>query len=815
MIIKGTERKELVRKTAAECMVLLKNENGALPLNAGCLAVFGLGQLRTVKGGTGSGEVNNLTNINIIDGLRNCPAFSVFEPLAAVYEQWDRDFPQVIRQFPALPDPSSPEMPLDASLVAQAASESGAAILVISRVAGEGGDRKVARGDYLLQQAEIDMIRSVCDAFSGKPVVLLLNVCGVTDLSEVDPRVGAIVYTSLPGQEAGNSIADLLCGNAVPSGKLTDTWPLRYEDCPSQDFGTSRLNGNQLTLSVFPFGGGTDEQCEVHYDEGIYVGYRGYDAFGRDVAYPFGFGLSYTQFSLTPGVLELHGRGARVTAQVKNIGDRFTGREVAQVYVCPPQGDLRKAPQVLVGFRKSAPLAPGQTEELSISFDLGLLASYSMEDAAWLLESGRYEVRIGTDSRSTVPVGALELAQTLTLARTRNLFDGWQGLASPAAPAFPAAASGGGALPIDPAAFETVELCYDAPDTPAVGVPGDWTLDDVRAGRCTVDDLTARMEDQELAALCCGRGMNMDVAPDVLFAVGDLSLKVAGSAGQTHDFVEKYRIPPLVLADGPAGLRLRQSICDSQGNEVMQQNCTAYPVGTLLASSWDPELVCAIGRSVGEEMVEMGVDLWLAPGMNLHRNPLCGRNFEYYSEDPLLTGLMAAAMTRGVQSNGVGVTVKHFAANSQEDKRETVNVVVDEQTLREIYLRGFELVVRLAQPWAIMSSYNDINGTPAADNPSLCTDLARCEWGFEGLIMTDWGGGMSRPAISVCVGNDMIQPGGEDVVTALTEAVRRGEPVVTQGLSRLTRTPTRDDLRRAAGRVLRAVLRRYPEPVAD
>ena len=811
MVIKGEERRDFVRAAAAQCMVLLKNEGGALPLPQCSVAVFGIGQIRTVKGGTGSGEVNNVSNVSILDGLRACPALTVYEPLAAKYEEYDRAHPQPVKQFPQIADPSSPEMPLSAETAADAAAHADAAIVVVSRVAGEGGDRRVARGDYLLQQAEVNEIRTVCDVFAGKPVVLLLNVCGVTDLSEVDARVRAILYTSLPGQEAGNAIADVLTGAAVPSGHLTDTWPQHYSDCPAQDFGTERRNGNVLELPAFPYGGGTAEQAEIHYNEGIFMGYRGYDAYGRVVAYPFGFGLSYTTFSIVPGAVSLSGTGVRVRASVKNAGDRFAGRAVVQVYAAQPRGRLKKAPQILAGFAKTALLAPGETAEVDISFDMAELASYDMDAAAWVLEAGRYDIRVGAHSRNTARAGVLELPEEVTVRRGQNLFDGWQGRLMPETPEFSAEAADGAAIPVDPAAFRTETLVYEEPDTPEIGAEGAWTLGDVRAGRCTLDDLTARMTTRELAALCCGRGMGP--VGDLAFNVGSISLRVAGSAGQTHDF-KACGIPPLILADGPAGLRLTQSVKDDDGNETLQQNCTAYPVGTLLASSWDTELAYAVGRSVGEEMRALDVDLWLAPGMNLHRNPLCGRNFEYYSEDPLMTGLMAAAVTRGVQSCGVGVTLKHFAANSQEDLRELSNSVADEQTLRELYLRGFELAVKLAHPWAIMTSYNDLNGTPAADNFGLCTLLARCEWGFDGLIMTDWGGGMSSPAISVCVGNDMIQPGGEAEAQALCAAVESGERAVSRGLSRVSATPARDDLRRAAAHILSVVLKRYPDPAA-
>ncbi len=809
MEIKGEERREFARMTAAQCMVLLKNDAQTLPLTGGRTAVFGLGQIRTVKGGTGSGEVNNVSNINILDGLRASGVVEVYEPLAACYETWDHAHPPVVKHFPEPSDPSSPEMPLDDAPVAEAAACCDSAILVLSRVAGEGADRRLVKGEYYLQDAEQDMIDTVCRAFTGKKIILLLNLCGVSDVSYIDERIGAVLYTSLPGQEAGNAIADLLCGKVTPSGKLTDTWPISYADCPAQNFGTALRNGNVVELPAFPFGGGAAEQAEIHYDEGIYVGYRGYDAFDKPVAFPFGFGLSYTQFSILPGSLHATGSALTVRVTVRNTGSRFSGREVVQLYVCPPEGSVPKARQVLAGFQKTGLLAPGASTDVEISFDLSELSSYSEAAHAWVLECGCYEVRVGASSRDTKYVGIVELPETVTVIEARNLFSGCEGKLSPIVKPSPNVTAGQAAITLDPACFKTERCNYAEPDVPAPGQPGDWTLDDVRAGRCTLDDLTARMECRELAALCCGMGMGPTAG--MTFAVGNLSLAVHGSAGQTHEFYDKYRIPPLVLADGPAGIRVTQSVRDDNGTEIMQQCCTAYPVGTLLASSWDPELLYAVGQSVGEEMRALGIDLWLAPGMNLHRNPLCGRSFEYYSEDPLLTGLMAAAITRGVQSRGVGVTIKHFAANSQEELREVSNSVVSEQALRELYLKGFELAVRLGKPWAIMTSYNDVNGTPAADSRALCTDLARCEWGFDGFIMTDWGGGLSTPAISICAGNDMMQPGGEAVVRELAEAAEARRPVVSKGLNHFTAVPSRETLRRAAGRILRVILRRYPE----
>ena len=326
------------------------------------------------------------------------------------------------------------------------------------------------------------------------------------------------------------------------------------------------------------------------------------------------------------------------------------------------------------------------------------------------------------------------------------------------------------------------------------------------------------MDASDLCSLACGIGMDLSGLPDSVQEdpdfhppfdgmIGGGGMQVPGAAGETADLWEKYDIPPISLADGPAGIRIAQQVKDEDGEVIRQQLCTAFPVGSLLACSWDGALLERFGQAVAREMVEYGVDIWLAPGMNIHRNPLCGRNFEYFSEDPLVAGFCAAAITKGVQQAGVGVTIKHYAGNNQETLRANSNDLITQRALREIYLRGFELAVKQAQPYCVMTSYNDINGMPSANNYDLCTAVLRDEWGFKGLVMTDWGGGISMPALSMCAGNDMIQPGGPSVVRELADALALETETENRGLARYAERLTIAQLQRCALHILGVILR--------
>jgi len=817
------------RSAAAQGMVLLKNEAEALPLKGSedqplKIAVFGIGQIMTVKGGTGSGEVNNRYNVNILDGLRAAGTLCVDETLAPLYEKWAQDHP-VSRSFFQKDTGPAPELPMEMLDLSRLSRSNEAAIVVISRIAGEGADWEGKKEDYYLTDAELDMVEKVSAAFSR--TVLLLNTSGVMDTSFITDAVDAVLYTSLPGQEGGNAVADVLTGAVNPSGRLSDSWPIAYADCPSaESFGIAERNGN---MQRHGFRRQTlVEQARVRYTEGIMVGYRYYDSFDVPVAYPFGFGLSYTRFETRNASFTLDGDQVTVTAEVANIGD-VTGRQVLQLYVAQPEGRVPKAKKVLAAFAKTADIAPGLSQLLTLSFSMKDVASFDEETACRVLEAGAYGLYLGSDVNTVDLIGAVTLDREVTVEVLRNLFAG--GSAEKPLPLVPKslpAVETDHCIALDPASITARAVSYE-PEHHTFPAVDDATLDRVRKGEITLEQLVGSLTDDELTELVTGVGMYMKMPPippeglkkqdeetppgefDIVsLGFSSRPLFVRGSAGESATNTLRG-LRPISLCDGPAGVRIDREVRDEETDELLyEQNCTAWPVGTLLASTWDMDLIEEVGCRVGDEMREYCVDLWLAPGMNIHRNPLCGRNFEYYSEDPLLTGKCAAAISRGVQSRGVGVTIKHFAGNNQEDMRNCSEDIIAEQALREIYLRGFEIAVKEARPLSLMTSYNDINGVPAADNFDLCTQVLRREWGFDGFVMTDWGGGISTPALSMGAGNDMIQPGGAGMLKMLRDHFSAGEPVVSRGTARVTRTLTRYDLQLCCYHIL-SVLLRLPE----
>lgn len=778
MIEKGQENKKLARYAALQGMVLLKNEGETLPLTAKVTkaAVFGIGQTHTFKGGTGSGDVNNRETISILQGLKENAAFHIDESLEAVYKQWGQLHPAVY-EYAVCKTSCYEELPVD-WVDWENAAKNDVAIMVISHTSGEDSDRKLIRGDYYLSEGEAVLIKKIHEMFSK--TIVLINTSSVIDLKEVEPNCEAILYISMPGQEGGHAVADILCGNATPSGKLTDTWAVNWREYPSSlCFGDIRRNGNWNYRTHGRTAEGGVEQTYVEYQEGIYNGYRYFNTFGVRPAYSFGFGLSYTEFSHQITEFSYASGNVTVSCSVKNCGDSYCGREVIQVYVSAPDGILEKPFKELKGFAKTGLLAPGEEEILSIKIDGKSLASYDAQRNCWILEAGYYDVYVGNSLESSSYVSSVEVKKEICVSRNRSL----AGIRHPF-PLLSKSMDGISRPEPDRKGMEIYEIKQEDITTQvhrytlpseriAIQQEKGVMWQDVMDGKAALQEFVAQMDVDTMAELVCGIGMEM-FKLNAEFVIGNLDKGlVPGCAGMTREN-QKYGIPPMILADGPAGLRIHREVKDECGAVVMHQNCTAYPVGTLLASSWDEELLYQVGESVGEEMRLFGVDLWLAPGMNIHRNPLCGRNFEYYSEDPLLTGRMAAAITRGVQSRGVGVTIKHLAANNQEDLRANSDSRVDERTLREIYLQAFAIAIREAQPWAVMTSYNDINGVPAADNFDLCTGFVKDECGHKGLIMTDWGAGLAQSALAIAAGNDMIQPGGTDVKRSITAWCDKG-----------------------------------------
>jgi beta-glucosidase len=785
----------LAGKAAAEGIVLLKND-GVLPLKlSDPIALFGSGADKTVKGGIGSGDVNNRENISIFRGVREAgAAVTSLEWL----KDYDRRYDDAREKWKEkiLEDAHHVDNPFDAyaanpfvlpegrSITEKDLKGACAALYVISRISGEGKDRRLAEGDYYLSRREWEDIRYL-DQY-GIPLILILNAGGPVELTDIlreADNIRAVLNISQPGQEGGTAVADILFGKAVPEGKLTATWAERYEDYPCAD-SFSYLNGNLE---------------KEEYREGIYVGYRYFDSFGVKPLFPFGHGLSYTSFEMKFHEIKAkeNALGAEVT--VTNTGKSYAGREVIQVYVSLPQMGTEKEYRRLAGFRKTDSLKPGESQNVVVEIRQKQLAVFSEERQAWIVEKGMYGIWIGGSSAEARLCAFVKVPEEVILEETHR---------------------------ICPREEMFAELCMNGSEKDIRRTPAE------KEGQLSVYEFIPRREKQKNYKAPAERRYPVEALIPLLYGnitsgastLGSAGIRVPGSAGEsTEALEEKYGIRSLIMADGPAGIRLRQSyqvdrasdtvygtgVLGSLENGFLEpmelhenadtyfQYCTAFPVGTALAQTWDAELLREFGCAVAEEMEEYHVDLWLAPGMNIQRNPLCGRNFEYFSEDPLLTGVLAAAVTQGVQSRpGCGVTIKHFACNNQEDNRMGVDACISERALREIYLRGFEIAVKESAPAAVMSSYNLLNGVHAANSRDLCTVLAREEWGFQGVIMSDWNTTVpadgSIPWKCAAAGNDIIMPGNIRDDENIRQAYMRGEL-------------TEETIRECAGRIIALV----------
>ena len=748
---------QIALEAAREGIVLLKNEAEVLPLKKGTvLNLFGRGIHEFRIGAVGAGKINPRYSVNFVEAVREGEAYSLNEELVEFYG-CDRD-----------------EIPEDEMLM-RAKKLSDTAIVFLTRAAGENQDASTAKGEYYLSEAEEALIAKVTDTFAK--TIVVLNVGYPIDVTFAEKyAVAGLIYSGFGGMLAGPALSDILSGAVNPSGKLPDTWAKDYFDIPSSKNFYDCVDKTRLTA---------DENIYVDtcYEEDIYVGYRYFTTFRKKVAYPFGYGLSYTEFCIRQENIRFDGEVLELDVYVKNVGEK-AGKEVVQVYYSAPDGIMEKPTQELAGFAKTKLLAPGEKDVVTITFATTDMASFDAYDAAWIMEEGEYTIRVGNSSRNTEAVAVIDLDEQVTTLQLKRLmrdtiavrelhhmipiFDIEFDFGVPAIPF---------RIMLQAENFKKELVEYEVMRRTLMDKRKDevLTLEDVKAGNATLDELTAQLTVEEMAELCVGterRNGDGNV-------IGSASSCVPGAAGDTtSSLLETRKVPNLIQADGPAGLRL-------------ETPCTAIPIATTLAQSWDMDLIHRMGELVGEEMKQLHVDLWLAPGMNIHRNPLCGRNFEYYSEDPVLTGLCAATETKGVQSQkGKGTTIKHFAGNNQEDNRMFTNAHISERALREIYLKGFEIAVKTAQPYAIMTSYNLINGTHAANHYDMLQNVARDEWGFEGFIMTDWYTSQDTTALGMvsesgkysysdgvqCIkaGNDLQMPGCRKNVEDIVDGVKNG-----------------------------------------
>ncbi len=727
----GREKRNrsLARRVAAEGIVMLEN-SGVLPLSPSKIALYGTGSRMTVKGGSGSGDVRERYSVTIEQGLKNAgftfPSTLWMDRFEEKYKSeikaWKDEVEDAVKSFGPFstmkmfsvisshPRPCPQVTPV---LSDEITEETDTAVYVISRQAGEGRDRRVEKGDYLLSDTEEENIRFLRKSY--EKLVLIINSGSIIDLSILDSvSVDALLLMGQGGEEGGNALADIITGKVNPSGRLTDTWAYCYSDYPSADtFGY--LNGNLE---------------EEEYREGIYVGYRHFDKYSIKPRYPFGWGLSYTLFE--EKTVEV--TSSSVTITVTNVG-HVSGKEAVLVFVSKPGEDGEK--RSLAAFDKTEILAPGESVTLTIPVNLRYISSYSEEREAFVLDKGEYSVTVNGS-----PAGSFILGSEIVYGNEHHKLPGFSE---------------------------------------------------------KVTGLLSRLSEKDKIELVTGGGYAIRCYNSVM-----------GAAGRTCTKLIKKGIPNIVLSDGPAGINIVPVITTTKGGSprypeglpedwdwgwirkfgplirrlpgtrsgrTVYRYMTAWPSATSEAQTWNEKLIEEVGRAVGEEMLEVGVSVWLAPGLNIHRNPLCGRNFEYYSEDPVLSGRMAAAVTRGVQSmGGVSVSQKHYLCNNREDNRTEVSAAVSERALREIYLRAFEIALKEGKPGTVMTSYNRVNGEYVNTSRRFCTGILRDEWGFEGLVMSDWNAtDQSSHSAAVNAGNDLLMPGNRWVRKKLEEDLESGK----------------------------------------
>lgn len=811
------KRKALACEIALESAVLLKNDNHCLPLEGGTVAFFGRSYVKPNLGGMGSGS--STMNLKIPNIHEACEKLGIV-PASELHAYYQTVLENEIEEnmFKELMDmtasgidlvasgviyelfgryrvqPVEPKIPKE--LIAKTAGETDTAILVFGRnTGGEECDRRI-ENDYELLISEKELMDAVCKSF--QKVVILLNINGAVNLNWISsyPNIQAVLYIGTPGEQGANAVAKILTGQVTPSGKLAFTLAESYEShATARDFSFNKdqpdsiLEYKHYGLDAVANGSnGFSKSPVTLYSEGIYMGYRYFDSFGKDVIYPFGFGLSYGEFSVTDFSVTKKEAQITVSATITNISGQYSGKETLQIYVSAPQGKLEKPYQSYFGCVKTALLAPGEQEVVSVMFSISDMASYDEEMAAWILEAGKYYIRAGVCSRSTHIVGCLNVGDTIICQQLSNALS-IQGVNHDKIEFL----SAKGIKPItydgekeEMAATSCLQITAldikQNPTAPIVRVmPTELVISklmDVKNGLVTMDQFLSQMSIEELAVLTNGfgpglpfGGMGSKAEPTIKYEDGTdiaLSTHKTGMMGYISPALLKYGIPSALYKDGPASVGM-----------------TAWPTGMTLACSFNTELFYAFGAACAFEAEQLNVDSWLAPALNLQRNPLGGRNFEYFSEDPVVTGICGLYICKGVaETTQVTACPKHFAINEQETYRrgstrngfDAVDSIISERVARELYLKPFEMVVRNCAVTTIMTSFNKINGTFAGGSYDLCTKILRDEWGYKGVVVTDWGDMdvVVDGADAVAAGNDVIMPGGPPVIAQVLQGYQEG-----------------------------------------
>ena len=780
------KNRALARRIATEGIVLLEN-NGILPIpKEAKIVLAGVGATNTVKGGSGSGEVNERYSVSILDGLKYA-GYSVLnqeeleEYRLKAIEAKKKFFQEKAKKagFFSFKEISMANIEtgyhdIEFVLNKDKKYDTELAIYVISRMSGEGGDRKLDKKDFLLSDIENEDIHYLAKTY--KDVIVIINAGGMIDLSSLDDiKLSGLIFMGMLGEEGGNALADIIAGDITPSGHLTSTWPMSYKDIPYGDK-FSYLDQNEK---------------ELDYSEDIYVGYRYYERFRKKVRYPFGYGLSYTGFKIATKV-DLADE-IKIFVKLKNFGE-FKGKCVLQFYASSPEGKLKQPQFSLIGFTKSKLLVPDQETLLSVSIPYYYLASYDEESSSWVMEKGRYALYIGQSSDKRSLIAGFDLHEDIILKKHEKICPLKKSIEilTPDFPKKDLLIPDNLMLTLDPANIKPEEIkelkVEDAPEN---------AMDEYfQEAKKIVDKLSI----DELSHILVGGGQKDIVVPS------PHSVIVPGAAGNTTDKLKEKNLKSFALADGPAGLRLVKTsvvlknaktikyvdhgmemfnylpkiaklLGYSKINKGTPLYCytTAFPTGISLAQTWSEKLLNKLGDAIAQEMEEYGVTVWLAPGMNIHKNPLCGRNFEYFSEDPVLSGKMAKSIVLGVQAHrGCYCTLKHFACNNQENERKYTSANVSERALREIYLRGFGIAIKEGRCRGVMSSYNMINGVWSGANKDLLTKVLREEWEYKGFVITDWD--ESHEGLeeyrSIDSGINILMPGNNKQIANIKKALQ-------------------------------------------
>lgn len=768
------KNRELARKAAEESIVLLKNEQ-CLPLDKGVkVGLFGSGASKTVKGGTGSGNVNERYSVSIYDGLKNTGQSIVSDAWIDSYDSVYALARQAWKKnIDALESPKVPfllayfetpfSLPAEPPILAEHVKDSEVNIYVISRNSGEGYDRKDEKGDFQLSDAEYKNLATLNQ--QKKPIVLILNVGGLMDLSFMKDfsAIQAVLNMSFAGEEGGAAVANLLTGASSPSGRLTDTFAFSYGDWPSAYSVEKAINNN------------------IEYNEDIFVGYKWFDAYSEKVAYPFGYGLSYTDFKTTSKTVELVDTTVSIVLETENIGNTHAGKDVKQIYCeLPSEGELTKEKKRLVAFAKTGLLAPQEKKEDTLSFDLSQLSSFDEAKGQEVIQQGVYTILYGQNSQQVTAIGQIEFTDTFYSEKKMHQPSNPDSLAKK----------------IPSGSYEQSDVSPAMAKLVCAKNPFPQSVEVAKQTNEAINDLVSQLSIEEKVSLVVGKLSKSNSQ------VGAAASKIYSASGETTSIQKdgKTIVEGLVVCDGPAGLRLSNeyqvdknddpilqdiSVMIDEGeygisglqagNPTFYRYCTAFPVGSCLAQSWDSQLLEEVGLALAVEMDFFGIDIWLAPGMNIHRYPLCGRNFEYFSEDPLLSGRLAAAIVTGVQKDGTkGATIKHFACNNQETDRMGSNSIVSERALRELYLKNFEVCIETVMPLSIMTSYNKVNNVHSPNNVYILSNLLREEFNYTGLVMTDWTtttlGGASAYECLIAE-NNLIMPGARQDIDDIMKAI--------------------------------------------